>query len=80
MYQKKDKNKLPSRGVSRQGMVHFWYIKKQPLINRLLGGGKVGVAGFEPATSCSQSRRDEPGYATPRIKRTGTEILVRLQK
>jgi hypothetical protein len=26
----------------------------------------VGVAGFEPATSCSQSRRDEPGYATPR--------------
>jgi hypothetical protein len=28
----------------------------------------VGAAGFEPATSCSQSRRDEPGYATPRIK------------
>ncbi len=27
---------------------------------------KVGVAGFEPATSCSQSRRDKPGYATPR--------------
>ena|GEM_PF-5302914 len=27
----------------------------------------VGAAGFEPATSCSQSRRDEPGYATPRI-------------
>ena len=26
----------------------------------------VGAAGFEPATSCSQSRRDEPGYATPR--------------
>jgi hypothetical protein len=26
----------------------------------------VGVAGFEPATSCSQSRRDEPGYAIPR--------------
>jgi hypothetical protein len=27
----------------------------------------VGAAGFEPATSCSQSRRDKPGYATPRI-------------
>ena len=26
----------------------------------------VGAARFELATSCSQSRRDEPDYATPR--------------
>ncbi len=27
----------------------------------------IGEAGFEPATSCSQSRRAKPSYATPRI-------------
>src|SRR5436190_17320467 len=27
----------------------------------------VGAAGFEPATSCSQSRRARPGCATPRV-------------
>ncbi len=37
--------------------------KKNPLSRDF---SVVGVAGFEPATSCSQSRRDEPGYAIPR--------------
>ena len=39
----------------------------------------VRVAGFEPAASCSQSRRDNSGYATPRkqkAERQGTRTLA----
>ena len=33
---------------------------------------KIGEAGFEPAVSCSQNRRDRPDFAIPRIRDNDT--------
>ena len=42
---------------------------------KLMGSFLVGVAGFEPATSCSQSRRDNRATLHPEKKVTSAERL-----
>ena len=37
----------------------------EPFVLKLYGKGSVGVAGFEPAASCSQSRRDNRATLHP---------------
>ncbi len=45
----------------------------------IFGGKSVGVAGFEPATSCSQSRRDNRATLYP--EKVGKSInIYRLNK
>ena len=47
-----------SNGVSTSNT--YWTTSREFKADKL-----VSVAGFEPATSCSQSRRNEPDYPTP---------------
>ena len=44
----------------------------------IFGGKIVGVAGFEPATSCSQSRRDNRATLYP--EKLDCKIILFLQK
>jgi hypothetical protein len=53
-------------------------IKNNPLIINLLGGRLVGIAGFEPTTSWSQTRHSNRAELHPDAVREGFEPSVQL--